>query len=93
MHALEFQLKTGKWCVGLGFKPPQMCQTQDVISLGIDGLGEQKQGCGQLSRLCGRKCYSAEPDQWLILKPGRRIQTFSPDARMISIAFDARVGD
>jgi len=39
------------------------------------------------------KCYRAEPDQWLIVKPGRRIQTFSADARMISIAFDARWPD
>jgi AraC-like DNA-binding protein len=39
------------------------------------------------------KCYRAEPDQWLILKPGRRVQTFSADARMISIAFDARWPD
>lgn len=39
------------------------------------------------------KCYRAEPDQWLIPKPGPRIQTFSADARMISIAFDARWPD
>lgn len=29
--------------VGLGFKPPQYVQTGDTITLGIDGLGEQKQ--------------------------------------------------
>ena len=29
--------------VGLGMKPPQYLKTGDVITLGIDGLGEQKQ--------------------------------------------------
>jgi len=29
--------------VGLGMKPPQFLKTGDVITLGIDGLGEQKQ--------------------------------------------------
>jgi 2,4-diketo-3-deoxy-L-fuconate hydrolase len=28
---------------GLGFKPPQYVKTGDTITLGIDGLGEQKQ--------------------------------------------------
>jgi len=37
--------------------------------------------------------HRAEPGQWLIVKPGRRVQTFSTDARMISIAFDARWPD
>jgi AraC-like DNA-binding protein len=37
--------------------------------------------------------YRANPGQWLIVKPGRRVQTFSADARMISIAFDARWPD
>jgi len=35
----------------------------------------------------------AKPGQWLIVKPGRRVQTFSADARLISIAFDARWPD
>ncbi|HTO04716.1 MAG TPA: fumarylacetoacetate hydrolase family protein [Opitutus sp.] len=29
--------------VGMGFKPPQFLQAGDVVELGIDGLGEQKQ--------------------------------------------------
>ena len=29
--------------VGLGFKPPQYLRAGDVVELGIDGLGEQRQ--------------------------------------------------
>lgn len=39
------------------------------------------------------QCHRAEPGQWLIVKPGARVQTFAADARMISIAFDARWPD
>jgi len=39
------------------------------------------------------QCHRAEPDQWLIVKPGQRVQTFSADARLISIAFEARWPD
>lgn len=41
----------------------------------------------------GGQSHRAEPGQWLIVKPGRRVQTFSADARLISIAFDARWPD
>ncbi len=41
----------------------------------------------------GDQRHRAEPGQWLIVKPGPRVQTFSPDARLISIAFDARWPD
>lgn len=37
--------------------------------------------------------HRAKPGQWLIVKPGRRVQTFSSDARLVSIAFDARWPD
>lgn len=37
--------------------------------------------------------HHAEPGQWLIVKPGSRIQSFSRDARLLSIAFDARWPD
>ena len=37
--------------------------------------------------------HTARPGQWLIVKPGRRIQTFSQDARLLSIAFEARWPD
>ena len=37
--------------------------------------------------------YTAHPGQWLIVRPGPRVQTFSQDARMISIAFEARWPD
>lgn len=37
--------------------------------------------------------HIARPGQWLIVKPGARVQTFSRDARMISIAFEARWPD
>jgi len=37
--------------------------------------------------------HRAEPGQWLIVKPGKRVQSFSAGARMISIAFDARWPD
>ncbi|MEY3897190.1 MAG: hypothetical protein RLZZ214_2711 [Verrucomicrobiota bacterium] len=39
------------------------------------------------------QCHTAHPGQWLIVKPGPRVQTFSHDARMISIAFEARWPD
>lgn len=39
------------------------------------------------------QCHRAFPGQWLIVRPGPRIQTFSADARLISIAFDARWPD
>jgi AraC-like DNA-binding protein len=39
------------------------------------------------------QCHRAEPGQWLIVKPGKRVQTFSADARLISIAFEARWPD
>ncbi|MEX1049631.1 MAG: AraC family transcriptional regulator [Akkermansiaceae bacterium] len=39
------------------------------------------------------QCHRAERDQWLIVKPGPRVQTFSADARLISIAFEARWPD
>lgn len=41
----------------------------------------------------GAGCHRAKPGQWLIVKPGPREQTFSVDARLISIAFDARWPD
>jgi AraC-like DNA-binding protein len=37
--------------------------------------------------------HTARPGQWLIVKPGQRVQTFSQDARMLSIAFEARWPD
>ena len=37
--------------------------------------------------------HTAHPGQWLIVKPGPRVQTFSHDARMLSIAFEARWPD
>lgn len=37
--------------------------------------------------------HRARPGQWLIVKPGRRVQTFAGDARLLSIAFDARWPD
>ena len=39
------------------------------------------------------ECHTAHPGQWLIVKPGPRVQTFSHDARMLSIAFKARWPD
>ena len=39
------------------------------------------------------QCLTAHPGQWLIVKPGPRVQTFSLDARMLSIAFEARWPD
>lgn len=39
------------------------------------------------------QCHTAHPGQWLIVKPGARVQTFSLDARMLSIAFEARWPD
>lgn len=39
------------------------------------------------------KSYTAQPGQWLIVKPGTRVQTFSRDARLLSIAFEARWPD
>jgi AraC-like DNA-binding protein len=39
------------------------------------------------------QCHTARPGQWLIVKPGPRVQTFSQDARMLSIAFEARWPD
>ncbi len=41
----------------------------------------------------GGERHRAKAGQWLIVKPGRRVQTFSADARLISIAFDARWPD
>ena len=37
--------------------------------------------------------HTAHPGQWLIVRPGPRVQTFSLDARMLSIAFEARWPD
>lgn len=39
------------------------------------------------------QCHTAHPGQWLIVKPGARVQTFSEDARLLSIAFEARWPD
>lgn len=39
------------------------------------------------------KTVMAHPGQWLIVKPGARVQTFSRDARLLSIAFEARWPD
>ena len=39
------------------------------------------------------QCHTALPGQWLIVKPGARVQTFSRDARLLSIAFEARWPD
>lgn len=41
----------------------------------------------------GGERHRAKPGQWLIVKPGRRVQSFSAEARLISIAFDARWPD
>jgi hypothetical protein len=41
----------------------------------------------------GGRTHRAKPGQWLIVKPGRRVQTFSANARLISIAFEARWPD
>jgi len=35
----------------------------------------------------------AKPGQWLIIKPGKRIQTFAANTHLLSIAFDARWPD
>ena len=37
--------------------------------------------------------HTAEPGQWLIVKPGNRIQTFTSDTRMLSVSFEARWPD
>jgi AraC-like DNA-binding protein len=37
--------------------------------------------------------HTAHPGQWLIVKPGTRVQSFSHDSRMLSIAFEARWPD
>ncbi len=37
--------------------------------------------------------HTAEPGQWVIVKPGPRVQTFASDTRMLSIAFEARWPD
>lgn len=37
--------------------------------------------------------FTARPGQWLIVKPGQRVQTFSAGTRMLSIAFEARWPD
>jgi AraC-like DNA-binding protein len=37
--------------------------------------------------------HTAHPGQWLIVKPGARVQTFSRETRMLSIAFEARWPD
>lgn len=37
--------------------------------------------------------HTAYPGQWLIVKPSSRVQTFSHDTRMLSIAFEARWPD
>lgn len=37
--------------------------------------------------------FTARPGQWLIVKPGPRVQTFAADTRMLSIAFEARWPD
>jgi AraC-like DNA-binding protein len=39
------------------------------------------------------QCHRVHPGQWLIVKPGPRVQTFSHDSRMLSIAFEARWPD
>lgn len=39
------------------------------------------------------KCLTAYPGQWLLLRPCPRVQSFSSDARMLSIAFEARWPD
>ena len=39
------------------------------------------------------KVTRAEPGQWLIIKPGKRIQTFAATTHLLSIAFDARWPD
>ena len=37
--------------------------------------------------------HLGRPGQWLIVKPGPRVQSFSRDTRLLSIAFDARWPD
>jgi len=37
--------------------------------------------------------YTAEPGQWLIVKPGKRVQTFASNTQMLSIGFAARWPD
>jgi AraC-like DNA-binding protein len=41
----------------------------------------------------GGQRHRAKPGQWLIVRPGKRVQSFSADARLISIAFEARWPD
>lgn len=41
----------------------------------------------------GDQTHEAKPGQWLIVKPGKRIQTFASDTRMLSVAFEARWPD
>lgn len=50
-----------------------------------------KEGWAQVEH--GNQRYRAKPGQWLIVKPGPRVQSFSGNARLISIAFDARWPD
>lgn len=37
--------------------------------------------------------HTAHPGQWLIVRPGARVQTFAQNTRMLSIAFEARWPD
>ena len=39
------------------------------------------------------RTHEAKPGQWLIVKPGKRVQTFASDTRMLSVAFEARGPD
>lgn len=50
-----------------------------------------REGWAQVEQ--GGLCYKAHLGQWLIVKPGPRVQTFSRDARLLSIAFEARWPD
>lgn len=81
------------WChnlpvvMGRGVGENQLRTTQYTNS----GAWLVREGWAQVEH--DGQVHRAEPGQWLIVKPGPRIQSFSSDARLISIAFDARWPD
>ncbi len=62
----------------------QIHRTQDFLN---KGAWLVRSGWAQVQY--GNLVTRAEPGQWLIVKPGERIQSFAPDTTLLSVAFEA----
>lgn len=75
------------WC----YEEPLARHARDVSIYKNNGAWLVRKGWAEVEH--DGQTWRAGPGQWLIVKPTERIQRFSPDAKILSVAFDAQWPD